>query len=93
MANHTGPFAYGRTRLTLTFQKEVGERMVAQIMGRQRSRLSIICQYLATVKRLMTIPGKFLSSRQSVITEKLFFCFASGAIRLSGYWSNKVTNH
>uniref|UniRef100_A0A5S6Q3D8 Translation factor GUF1 homolog, mitochondrial n=1 Tax=Trichuris muris TaxID=70415 RepID=A0A5S6Q3D8_TRIMR len=44
--------------MTLTFQKEVGERMVAPIMNDQRCRLSVMCQFLSTVKRKFTIPGR-----------------------------------
>jgi len=53
-----GPFSYGRTKLTLTFQKEVAERMVAPILGPQRCRLSIMCQFLAKVEHKFTIPGQ-----------------------------------
>ncbi|XP_056152105.1 dimethyladenosine transferase 1, mitochondrial [Lampris incognitus] len=58
VANQTGPFAYGRTRLTLTFQKEVAERLTASTGSRQRSRLSIMAQYLCTVHSCFTIPGR-----------------------------------
>ncbi|XP_071400928.1 dimethyladenosine transferase 1, mitochondrial [Centroberyx affinis] len=58
MANRTGPFAFGRTRLTLTFQKEVAERLTASTSSRQRSRLSIMAQYLCTVHSCFTIPGR-----------------------------------
>ena len=44
--------------MTLTFQKEVVERMVAPPGNEQRSRLSIMTQYLCDVRDEFIIPGK-----------------------------------
>ncbi|XP_065221222.1 dimethyladenosine transferase 1, mitochondrial [Planococcus citri] len=51
-------WSYGRVRLTLTFQKEVAERMVAPVMTAQRCKLSVMCQNWCFVDYKFTIPGK-----------------------------------
>ncbi|BHF63637.1 Dimethyladenosine transferase 1, mitochondrial [Sparganum proliferum] len=43
--------------MTLTFQREVCERLVADVWGEQRSRLSIMAQAFCEVKFLKEIPG------------------------------------
>ncbi|XP_071956732.1 dimethyladenosine transferase 1, mitochondrial-like [Antedon mediterranea] len=57
VSNRTGPFSFGRTRMLLTFQKEVAERLVAPANDVQRSRPSIMAQYLCSVKHCYDIPG------------------------------------
>ncbi|XP_063164399.1 dimethyladenosine transferase 1, mitochondrial isoform X1 [Candoia aspera] len=57
ISNKDGPFSYGRTQMTLTFQKEVAERLTASTTSKQRSRLSIMSQHLCTVNKRFTIPG------------------------------------
>lgn len=44
--------------MTLTFQKEVAERMAAPIMTKERCRLSIMCQNWCKVEHKFNIPGK-----------------------------------
>ncbi|XP_038664344.1 dimethyladenosine transferase 1, mitochondrial isoform X1 [Scyliorhinus canicula] len=58
IANRNGPFIFGRTQMTLTFQKEVAERLTASTGSRQRSRLSVMAQYLCNVKNCFTISGR-----------------------------------
>lgn len=57
ISKQEGPWAFGRTRMTLTFQKEVAERMVAKILSSQRCRLSVMCQNWCTVKYKFDISG------------------------------------
>ncbi|XP_070568896.1 dimethyladenosine transferase 1, mitochondrial-like [Ptychodera flava] len=57
VANRTSVFSHGRVQLTLTFQKEVAERLSAGVGDPQRSRLSIMAQYLCHVEHCFNIPG------------------------------------
>ncbi|XP_033368630.1 dimethyladenosine transferase 1, mitochondrial isoform X2 [Parus major] len=58
VSKRDGPFIYGRTQMTLTFQKEVGERLTANPGSSQCSRLSIMAQHLCTVENCFLIPGQ-----------------------------------
>lgn len=53
-----GAWSYGRTSLTLTFQLEVAERMIAGIAQDNRCRLSLMSQIWAKPELKFTIPGK-----------------------------------
>ncbi|VDP10105.1 unnamed protein product, partial [Schistosoma margrebowiei] len=53
IAERRGIWRYGRVPLTLTFQKEVAERLAADVWDEQRSRLSVMsqayCDFSSTV--------------------------------------------
>lgn len=53
-----GAWVYGRTAMVLTFQKEVGERIVAPILSEQRCRLSVMSQIWTKPELRFLIPGK-----------------------------------
>lgn len=52
-----GAWSFGRTPMTLTFQKEVAERIVAPIMDSQRCRLSVMSQIWTNPKYRFLIQG------------------------------------
>ncbi|XP_078048761.1 mitochondrial transcription factor B1 isoform X1 [Augochlora pura] len=57
ISERKGPWALGRTRMTLTFQKEVAERIVAEPADKQRCRLSVMAQAWTRPVLHFIIPG------------------------------------
>jgi len=66
-------FSYGRVPLTLTFQKEVVDRMVAPPGASCRSRLSVMCQNWADVQHRFTIPGRAFVPKPEVDVGVVYF--------------------
>lgn len=52
-----GAWSYGRASLTLTFQLEVAQRIIAPIADEQRCRLSVMSQIWTLPDMKFTIPG------------------------------------
>ncbi|XP_017761887.1 PREDICTED: dimethyladenosine transferase 1, mitochondrial [Eufriesea mexicana] len=57
ISEKSGPWAFGRTRMLLTFQKEVAERLIAEPMDIQRCRLSVMAQAWTRPILHFIIPG------------------------------------
>lgn len=60
IAERREAWAFGRTKMTLTFQKEVAERLVAQPSEDQRCRLSIMAQAWTFPVLRFIIPGNLI---------------------------------
>lgn len=58
ISEKTGAWKYGRVRMTLTFQKEVAERLMSDILDDHRSRLSVMSQNYCDVIHKFNIPGR-----------------------------------
>ena len=70
MSQRANAWRYGRVTLSLTFQHEVAERLVAEAAEAQRCRLSVMAQYLCKVYYKFTIPG---NSNLSSATVSAYF--------------------
>ncbi|XP_047625825.1 dimethyladenosine transferase 1, mitochondrial isoform X2 [Phacochoerus africanus] len=88
VSHRNGPFAYGRTQMTLTFQKEVAERLIASKGSKQRSRLSIMAQYLCDVQHVLTIPG-----RAFVPKPETLLAFLNIMFQYSAFFMEKVKHN
>ncbi|XP_008556245.1 dimethyladenosine transferase 1, mitochondrial [Microplitis demolitor] len=66
ISKRAGPWASGRIKMCLTFQKEVAERLVAQPQFDQRCRLSVMAQAWTTPKLCFTIPGNVFIPKPDV---------------------------
>ncbi|CAB0033609.1 unnamed protein product [Trichogramma brassicae] len=58
MSEQRGAWAHGRVKMTLTFQKEVADRLVAEVEQPHRCRLSVMAQAFTTPKLRFIIPGE-----------------------------------
>lgn len=54
--SRAGPFSFGRVPMTLVFQKEVADNIVAKPGNPNSSRLSVMTQHLCEVKRRYRLP-------------------------------------
>lgn len=66
ISEHSDAWTYGRVPLTLTFQHEVAERMVADAGHPERCRLSVMCQNWCDVEYNFTIPGRAFHPKPKV---------------------------
>ena len=78
MSIRDGIFHYGRVPLTLTYQLEVAQRMVAPPGNEQRCRLSLMTQYLTDVRLKHMISRKYMFYTGYLLFLFMFFLHLGG---------------
>lgn len=61
-----GAWSFGRTGMVLTFQKEVGQRIIEPILGEQRCRLSVMSQLWTKPIVRFNISGRAFTPKPNV---------------------------
>lgn len=84
ISEQSGLWSFGRTRLTLTFQKEVAERLVAPPRNSQRCRLSVMAQAWTEPVLKFLIPGNAFVPKPKVDV---------GVVRFVPLVSPRTTHH
>lgn len=85
ISEQRGPWAFGRTKMTLLFQKEIAERLVAEPTKNYRCRLSVMAQaYTFPVLRFI-IPGN-----QTARFKNILFCYINLFYEFSLFYSNSL---
>ena len=70
--------------MSLMFQKEVGDRILAQVGTKAYGRLSVMAQWLCTVRRLFDLPPSAFTPPPKV---------KSGVLRLKNRWNPPACDH
>ena len=59
ISHHRGAWSFGRTKMLLTFQDEVADRLIAQPNKEGRCRASVVCQNYCDIFKKFKISGEY----------------------------------
>ncbi|CAG8450799.1 5776_t:CDS:10 [Funneliformis caledonium] len=66
LSNRSGIFKFPNIKMTLMFQKEVGDRIVADTTSSRRGRMSVLVQSFCDVKKIYEVPSSVFVPRPKV---------------------------
>ncbi|CAI2165037.1 7841_t:CDS:10 [Funneliformis geosporum] len=66
LSNRSGIFKFPNTKMTLMFQKEVGDRIVADTTSSKRGRMSVLVQSFCEAKKIYEVPSSIFVPRPKV---------------------------
>lgn len=72
MSRRQGPWAFGRVPLTVTFQLEVAKRICGEISTAERSRISMLAQWVSEPSLVYQISGTQLIKKPLRIVGQSF---------------------
>ncbi|PKC09817.1 S-adenosyl-L-methionine-dependent methyltransferase [Rhizophagus irregularis] len=66
LSDRSGIFKFSNITMTLMFQKEVGDRIIADTTSPQRGRMSVLVQSFCEVKKIYEVPSSVFVPRPKV---------------------------